>query len=111
MIGRGGVDDVLGRELQGLAGILALARALAGHRHVDAVIAEDALQQHHVGQLRHIVEDERLVGQETRDHQGKRRVLRARDRDFALQRAAAADADPVHSFPLWRRAAPSEGSV
>ena len=46
LVGRGGVDDARGRDVQGLA---VDARSSPGrlplHHHVDAVIAEDALQQ------------------------------------------------------------------
>ena len=95
LIGRGGVDDVGRRNMQRLAGIGRLARPLAADRDVDAVIAEDALQRGDVGKPRHIVEDERLVGEETRDHQRQRSVLRARDRDRAVERPAADNANSI----------------
>ena len=77
-----------------------VARALAGDHDVDAVIAEDALQQFDVGQPRHVVEDQRLVGQKARDHQRQRGVLGARDRDRAVQALTADNANSIHDAPL-----------
>ena len=57
------------RDVQRLAVVGGFAGALAADHDVDAVIAEDTLQQADVGQPRHVVEDERLVGQQTCDHQ------------------------------------------
>ena len=55
-IGRGGVDDGLGRELlQRFAAMAVLAGALARHHDVDAMVLQDALQLPHVGKPRHIV--------------------------------------------------------
>ena len=61
LVGRGGVDDVGRRDVQRLALIGGVARALAVDHDVDAVIAEDALEQRHVGEPRHVVEDERVA--------------------------------------------------
>jgi hypothetical protein len=96
LIGRGGVDDVGGRDVQRLAIILGLARALAAHHDVDAMVAEDALQERHIRQSRHVLENKRIVGQQARDHQRQRGVLGARDRDRAIELAAAADANSIH---------------
>ena len=99
-IGRGGVDDIGRRNMQRLSGIGRLARPLAADRDIDAVIAEDALQRGDIGKPRHIVENERLVGEETRDHQRQRGVLRARDRDGAVERPAADNANSIqHLLP------------
>src|SRR5262249_8413737 len=88
-----------GRELHGLAVILAVARPLAGNHRVDAVVAEDALQLHHVGKPRHVVEHERLVGQQARDHQRQGGVLRPRNPNGARGLPAADDPDAVHVVP------------
>ena len=61
------------------------------------MIAEDALQQAHVGEPRNVVEDERLVGEQARDHQRQRGVLGARDRDRAVELRAARDANAIHA--------------
>ena len=87
LVRRGGVDDVGGGDVQRLAVIGGLAGALAADHDVDAVIAEDALQQRDVGEPRHVVEDQRLVGEQARDHQGQRGVFRPRDRDRAVETA------------------------
>ena len=65
-------------NVQRLAVVGGLAGALAGGHDVDAVIAEDALEQHDVGKPRHVVEDQRLLGEEARDHQRQGGVLGAR---------------------------------
>src|SRR6185312_14884176 len=83
----------------GTAGIRVVARALAADHHVDAVIAEDALELDDVGEPRHVLEDQRLVGEQARDHQGQRGVLGARDRDRPVQALAADNANPIHSRP------------
>jgi hypothetical protein len=62
MIRRRRIDDVFRRELQGLAGVLVVAGALAADHDVDAVIAENVLQKRHVGEAGHVIEDERLLG-------------------------------------------------
>ena len=73
------------RDVQRLAVILRLARALAADHDVDAVIAEDALQLPDVGETRHVFEDQRLIGEQARDHQRQRGVLGAGDRDRAVE--------------------------
>ena len=110
LVGRGGVDDAGGRNVQRLAVIGGLAGALAARHDVDAVIAEDALKQRHVGEPRHVVEDQRLLGQQRRDHQRQRGVLRARDRDGAVERPAADDANAIHNYPHWAWRGPTPGS-
>ena len=104
VVGRGGVDDVLGRDVQCAAGIGIVARAFAGDHDVDAVIAEDALQQFDVGQPRRVVEDQRVLGQKARDHQRQRGVLGARNRDRAVEALTADNTNSIHDAPL---AAPS----
>ena len=114
LVGRRGVDDMRGGDLQRLALIGAVARALAVGHDVNAVIAEDALEQGHVGEPRNVVEDQLLLGEEARDHQRQRCVLRPGDRDCAMQRLAADNADTIHKpHPIrfrpagsWPRGAP-----
>src|SRR5262249_11177570 len=48
------------------------------------------------GQPRHVLENKRLVGEQTRDHQRQRCVLGARNRDRAIELSAAADANAIH---------------
>src|SRR6516162_2871724 len=61
------------------------------------MIAENALQLGDVGEARHIVEDQRLVGQKGRDHQWQRRVLCARNRNGTVELVAADDANAIHA--------------
>jgi len=44
LVGRGGIDDGFGGDVQRGAVVAVLAGALAGDHDVDAVVAEDALQ-------------------------------------------------------------------
>jgi len=99
VIGRRGVDDVLGGKLERLAGVFVVAGALAADHDVDAVIAEDVLQQRDVGEPRHVVEDERILGQEACDHQRKCGVLRAGDRNRSPQRPSALNPNAIHLAP------------
>ena len=85
--------------MQRLAVVGSLAGALAADHDVDAVVAEDALQQRHVGETRHVVERQRLIGQEAGDHQRQRGVFRARDRNRAVEPPAAEDANAIHDAP------------
>ena len=89
-----------GRQFERLAGDAVLAGALAVDHAVDAVIAEDALEERDVGEARHVVEGQRLVGQEARDHQRQGGVLGAGNRDGAVQPGAADDANAIHDVPL-----------
>ena len=100
-VGRGGIDDVGRRNMQGLALIFMIAGPLARRHDIDAVIAENALQLGDVGEPRHVVEDQRLLGQKPRDHQRQRGILRARDRDGAIELAAADDANAIHGDPRF----------
>ena len=54
--------------MQGLALIGGVARALAVEHHVDAVIVENALEERYVGEPRHVVEDQGVLGQQAGDH-------------------------------------------
>ncbi len=83
--------------MQGLALIFMITRPLAGRHDIDAMIAENTLQLGDIGQPRHIVEDQRFLGQQPGDHQRQRRVLRARDRNGAIELAAADDANAIHA--------------
>src|SRR6478672_5382779 len=92
--------------MQGLALIGAVSGPLARGHDVDAMIAEDALQLRDVGEPRHVVEDQRLLGQQSRDHQRQRGILRARDRNSAVELVAANDTNTVHTdFPTLTSAA------
>ena len=99
VVGRGGVDDMLGRDMDGAAGIGIVARPLARDHDVDAVIAENALQQNDVGEPRHVLQDQRVLGQQARDHQRQRGVLGARNRDRAVQALSADNAYSIHARP------------
>ncbi len=98
-VGSRGIDDVGRRNVQGLALIFAIAGPLAHGGDIDAVIAENALQLGDVGEPRHVVEDQGLLGQQRRDHQGQCGILRAGDRNGAIELAAADDANAIHAEP------------
>ena len=70
-----------------------------------------------VGQPRHVVEDQRLLGQQRCDHQRQRGVLCARNRNGAIELAAADDANAIHPksrfllCPKYRANAPDGKSL
>src|SRR5881398_2029688 len=64
------------------------------------MVAEDALQLRDVGKPRHVVEDKRFLREQRRDHQRQRGVLRARNGNSAVERAAANNTNAVHATPL-----------
>ena len=97
LIGSRGVDDVGGGDVERLTVVLGFARTLAAHHDIDAVIAEDALEQIHVGKPRHVVENERLVGEQARDHQRQGGVLGAGDRNRSVEPLAPVDANAIHA--------------
>ena len=103
MIGRGGIDDVFRGKLEGLAGVLVVAGALAGNHDVHAVIAKDVLQEADVREARHVVEDQLLLAKQARDHERQGGILRPRNGDRAVQGAAAVDPDAVQLFLLRQR--------
>ena len=60
------------------------------------MIAEDADQLLDIGQMRHVFQRQRLVGQQRGDHQRQRGVLGAGDRDGAVELVAADNSDAIH---------------
>ncbi len=71
--------------------------AIAAHRlHRDPVLREQCRHGVNVGELRHVLQDQPLLGKQPGHHQRQRRVLRAADDDLALKRPAAANTDAVH---------------
>jgi hypothetical protein len=61
------------------------------------VIAEDAHQLLDIGQMRHIFQRQRVVGQKRRDHQRQRRVLGAGNGNDAIEAIAADNPDSIHA--------------
>jgi hypothetical protein len=96
--------------VQRLAVVLGFARTLAADHDIDAVIAEDALEQSHVGEPGDVVEDERLVCEQARDHQGQGGVLRPGDRNGSTKPLAAVNANAIHAAPLSANAAIARGN-
>ena len=67
---------------------------------VDTVVAQDALEQPDIGQMRHVGKDQRLLGQQAGDHQRQSGVLGARDRDDAGKTLTADNTYTIHDAPL-----------
>jgi hypothetical protein len=107
LVGRRGVDNTRRGDVQGLAVIGGLTGAFATHHDVDAVIAENAFEQGHIGQPRHIVEDQSLLGEQARDHQRQRGVFRSGNRNRAVEGAAADDTNAIHALIPWARSGPN----
>ena len=57
------------------------------------------MQLRDVGETRHVFQRQRVLGQQRGDHQRQRGVLGARNRDDAVQRAAAGNLDAIHLSP------------
>ena len=89
--------------MQGLALILMVARALARCHDVEAVITQNALQLRDVGEARHIIENQGLVSQQTGNHQRQGRILRAGNRNRAIELVAADNANAIHAKPALLR--------
>src|SRR5215471_18421975 len=87
-------------DVDGPALVRVIAGPFAGDHDVHAVVAENALQLDDVSQPRDIGEDQGVLGQQTRDHQGKCRVLGARNRNCTVQTLSANYAYPVHAHPV-----------
>ena len=89
LIGQGEAAlDGGGQGFPGAAGI--------EHFDLDAEFRQQAGQGGDVGEARHVGEDQRLVGQEARDHQRQGGVLGAGNGNFPVKRVAAGKPDPVH---------------
>ncbi len=98
VVRRGGVHDVARGQMQRVAEItVAVAvRALAVERGIDAVIAQDADEQAHIGEVGHVLQRDRIRRKHACDHQRQGRVLRAADRDRALEALPPRYANSVH---------------
>ncbi len=68
------------------------------------MIAEDAGELLDIGEMRHVFEAQRLVGEERRDHQRQGGILGARDRDRPVQLVAADYPDTIHAWSPRRPA-------
>ena len=66
------------------------------------MIAKNADQLLHIGQMRHVFERQRVIRQQRRNHQRERCVLGARDRDDAIEFVAADYSDAIHEKSLSR---------
>ena len=79
---RFGRGDRFGVKLQNAADF-GFGVAVAVHRDPDAEARQNFRELGNVGQMRDAGQRQRLVGQKARHHQRQRRVLGARDADFA----------------------------
>ena len=83
LVGRGGVDDVARREVEGLAQIGRGIGALAVDREVDPVVAQYARQSDDVGEVGNVLERQALGREQAGDHQRQGGVLGAGDGERA----------------------------
>ena len=65
------------------------------------MVAQNPLQLRDIGEPRHVVEDQRLVGQKARNHQWQRGILGPRNRNRAVELIAANDANAIHTKYLF----------
>jgi hypothetical protein len=109
LVGGRDIDDVARCEMHRARIVGSLRLPAAGHGIVDAVVGQDADQRFDVGQMRHVFQRQRVVGEQARDHQRQAGVLRAGNRNDAVKRIAAGNPDLVHEVvpnPLARPAVP-----
>ena len=82
--------------MDGAGVALALALAAAVDGDIGAVIAEDPDQLLDIGEMRHVFQGQRIVGQERCDHQRQSSVLGAGNGDDPLKLISAYDPDAIH---------------
>ena len=82
--------------MEGLANMTAIIRPLAIHGAIDPVIAENPRKQVGVREIGDVLRRRHLGSEEACDHQRQRRVFCPADRNDAVERMAALDADLVH---------------
>src|SRR4029450_10500791 len=105
IVRRRGIDDLLCGNVDRAALIGIFARALARDHDVHAMIAQNPLKLDNIGEPWDLLEDQGLIGEQARDHQRKRSILRARNRDCAAQTLTADYAYSIHACPRvspWR---------
>ena len=80
----------------GIAAILMAAAAI--DRIIDAMIAEDTDQLFNIGQMRHVFQRQRIIGQKRGDHEGEGSIFCARNWNDAVQLVAADDLNAIHAL-------------
>jgi hypothetical protein len=95
VVGRGGRVDLAG--LQGQRRAVAVAVLAGGGVDLDAVLAQQRDHGGDVGQPRHVLERQRLVGEHRCHHQRQAGVLGARDDDLTLESVSSFDPDAIHT--------------
>ncbi len=78
-----------------IGSILVFAASI--NRIIDTMIGKNADQLLDIGEVRHVFKRQRIVGEEGGDHQRKRSIFRARDRNNAVELVAADDFDAIHA--------------
>ena len=96
LIRRCGVDDVAAGEVDRAGIALALPLAPAVDGDIGPVIAQDADQLLDIGQMRHVLQRQRIVRQERCDHQRQGGVLGAGNRDDPVKLVATGNSDAIH---------------
>ncbi len=103
LIRRGRVHDIAGGEMDraGIGAVLVFATSV--HGIIDAMIAQDADQLLDIGQMGHVFQRERIVGEKRGDHQGKGSVFSAGNGNDAVELVAADDFNAIHAVHLLGR--------
>ncbi len=96
VVGRGRVHDIARRQMQSVALMGVAVGALPVHSGIDAVIAQDANEKAYIGEVRHVLQRDRVGGEKACDHQRQSRILRPADRDRAIQAMSARNSNSVH---------------
>ena len=97
IVGSGRVHDIARRQMERVTLMGVAVGALPVDRGIDAVIAQDADEKAHIGEVRHVLQRDRVGGEKARDHQRQSRILRPADRDRAIQAMSARNSNSVHN--------------
>jgi hypothetical protein len=92
VVGGPRIADVAGGQGDGIPFRIPSQRGL----DLNPMLRQQPAERVDVRQPRHVIQGDRLVGQQARCHQLERGVLGPADRDLALERPAAADSNAVH---------------
>ena len=92
----GGIDNIACGQGNAVALAFALIDPFAADPCIHPVIADDAHQQTHIRQARHVIEGQGLARQQAGNHQGQSGIFGPADHNGAIERLAAGNADAIH---------------
>src|SRR5262249_2292308 len=99
IVGSSRIDDLLRRNMDSTPLVRVFAWPFAGNHDVHTMIPKNTLKLVDISQSRDLLEDKSFLGEQTRDHQRQRRILRSRNRNCAPETLPAYYAYSVHACP------------